>query len=411
VIQISYIAELTQTSPPAVTLVEDDAGYVSACSMLRDSAAGEFWVRQKHHYTWLQRFVNLSGLEAAIAEKTPRHRLADAWQVAIPDWLTDEAIKQQGLLKIPLPDPLPAGDFSDRFLSALISSELAVTALTVKNLAPVVQALCSPEAKAARSQFPFLNPCLDQKLNQWQAQASSGWIKSVVPALREDAQRLWQEVTIARLLRGYPPQFLEYAVPVHRAAYLRNIPLPALIQLPLNDVGVLQASEQIELFFAEAAGTPLVSAKTFSELLAITSGSLAKEFLGLDQLLAQAKFSPTQELITKFREKFKSCPGVSSAKLEQLNQYVVPTRPSVPAAGETWDAARWLQWTLNEYVPFRHWQTLHRKPDAAVEAVVQKFSDWYLQPSNYTAIHGSAESSLVHTLASWKPILSGSGLW
>ena len=409
-LQISYIADLTQTPPTGVILVENDADYVHACAGIRDSGDCTLWVRNKHHYTWLRHFIALAGLEASAAEKTARHILADFWKVVIPDWLADEDIDNQNLLKIPPPGNPSGAGFCDLALGTLVSPELAASAITTRNLASIIEILTASDAKGAIAKYPFLSHCLEQKFTQWQQSGRDLWLPLLLQDLRDHPDRLWQELTICRLLHGYPVKFLEYAVPIHRAAYLNSVPLSALTTLPLNEVAIVQAGEQVDAYFAEVAAAPVASAEQFAELLQATSGLISKEFNFLEKQISQAKFSPQKDLIAAFREKFKNCPGISSFKLEQLRQYIVPDRPLGPDAGETWEAPRWLQWALNEYLPFRHWQTLYDEPDPGVETLVQEFSDWYLQPANYTAIHQDPDTSLVHALASWKSILGGPGL-
>ena len=104
--EISRIGDYSYRLPEGVFLLETDADYVKACHALSEGASGGmsliFWVRKRHHFTWLQKFCEEIRLSVRFTEKTARDLLADAWNVAVPDWLTDEDCAVMKLLDLDL---------------------------------------------------------------------------------------------------------------------------------------------------------------------------------------------------------------------------------------------------------------------------------------------------------------------
>ncbi|MFH1943505.1 MAG: hypothetical protein ABIL68_15490 [bacterium] len=217
-------------------------------------------------------------------------------------------------------------------------------------------------------------------------------------AVRECGKRL-KELTLWLLLARYPAKLLEYVMPAERILLVKTVPLDTLDDMPLHPLSREQASTQIEMFFKEITSS-IKSSTDFAEILKCTSGRLAIEFQMIIGILAQNQFNVSREDIAGVQSKFRSCPGVSLGRMAALERFVKPGRPTLPKGELPWEADHWKRWVVDEYIPYRHWQTLNVHYDEEVEKTVQLFSDWYL--GAYTAVHLDNEKSLVHLLSSWE---------
>jgi len=72
------------------------------------------------------------------------------------------------------------------------------------------------------------------------------------------------------------------------------------------------------------------------------------------------------------------------------------------------DAKAWIDWAVNEYFPYRRWQTLNQRYSQELEKDVQWFSDWYT--NEYASVHHDGGLSLVHTLTQWRDAVVGDDL-
>ncbi len=399
--EISRIGDYSYRLPEGVFLLETDADYVKACHALSEGASGGmsliFWVRKRHHFTWLQKFCEEIRLSVRFTEKTARDLLADAWNVAVPDWLTDEDCAVMKLLDLDLRQERPCR-FEEALLGHFLGAAFRGERLDRDRIGEAVATLARPEIRVLLDRNPVLLRCLREQGQRWVSHADPTWEKTLIENLIDEPERLWQDLSLWALLSGYPEKLLEYVVPLQRAKFLRGIPGEAVKTLPLERKAVEEALTQIEMFFRDV-GEEIVSSDAFRRAVFGASGRLFKEFKLLRDLLTAGRFAPSAEDVRAVREKFRDCPGLDAAELAILDYLVVPPRP-LPADGNAFDnPSAWIAWTEKDYIPYRHWQTKSGHDDAELEKVVQSFSDWYIR--DYATLHQSTAFSLVHALGAF----------
>jgi len=401
-IEVSHIRNYDQPLHEGTMLIESDADYVKVCHALRESFSQKgslkIWVRQRWHFDWLRNFTEQTNIPCTFSEKTPRIILADKWNVTIPEWLDDEIVTDQNLLGMDIEVEYQVG-FGDRMLVSLLGQAFYAEKLDSVNLSEIVTVMTRPEVSGHFNAYPVLSRCFEEKVHAWERRSNQAWVKRVCSDLLNDLEKLWKELTLWSLLGGYPKKLLEYVVTAERALFLQSVPSDAISDLPLHRVAIEQALTQIEMFFKDL-GSSVKSRSDFYEILKCVSGRLGKEFQLITGLLASNRFEVSREDIFHVQEKFKSCPGISGGRLATLYQFVTLKRPSLPEEDESWEADKWISWVVNEYIPYRHWQTQNGHYDAKIEDVVQRFSDWYMK--EYTTIHQDREKSLVHLLNYWE---------
>jgi hypothetical protein len=101
---------------------------------------------------------------------------------------------------------------------------------------------------------------------------------------------------------------------------------------------------------------------------------------------------------TTLKRHFKNCPGLTDARLESLDQWIVPPPPE-PLDDST-DPASWVRWSREQYFDYRWWQIQRDVVDPDLEVLVANFSQWYCE--NYTKVHADPNLSAVQTLAQWR---------
>jgi len=401
-ITVSYIGDLPHSAPDDVLLVESDEDYVRVCMELSRQAKPapirKVWVRSKSHFAWLQDFTEQIEYPANFEEKTARLVLADQWNVQIPDWLDDEIVVEQRLLDLQV-DVEQAARFEERILAHFLGPVFYADQLESTNLVEVVLALNRPEITNNFSKYAVLKRCLVEKIKIWERLSSKKWVRKICTELILDPEKLWKDITLWCLLARYPRKLLEYVLTPDRLLWLQEIPLEAFKDFLLHRGSVEQALTQVEMFFKEI-GSSIKTRDDFHKILKCTSGRLLKEFQLITELLSSGSFDASKQDITEVQEKFRSCPGVSSGKLAALERFVKPKKPSLPEKEALWETEQWIHWGVEEYIPYRHWQTLSHHFDSEVETAVGLFSDWYL--GAYVTIHKDGERSLVYLLNHWE---------
>lgn len=397
-VEISLIGDFGQAVPDDVILVREDKEYVKACVELSKSQHSsnekKIWVRSRNHYTWLQDFAEQIGVPYEINEKTARLILADRWNVTVPEWVDDETVLAQGLLDIEMEKSSPTS-FWIRILSRLLDPVFESATIGAKNLSEIISAIVRDTNSAVFERYPILQHCLQERCNEWADGAADRWVKDVCERLPNNALDTWAQLSVWSVLHGYPTKVLEYVLAPHQLQFVQNVPPEAVAELPVAPSARDQVLTQIRLFF-EGIKSEVTSTEAFQKVLECASGRLLEEFKQIVSLLKSNQFEPRQEDIEQVQEKFQSCPGVSATQLAALAYLVRPKKPVLAKQEMKWADKDWIQWTVDEYLPYRAWQVHAGHYDADLEEMVKRFSEWYV--SEYISIHKNQKDSLILSL-------------
>jgi hypothetical protein len=406
---VSLISDFTGAIPSGTMIVRNDGDYILAAKKICDSAVQkksvEIWVQKKAHYTWLQAFAQSVDLPIEFEEKTPRLILADLWQVTIPDWLKDKQVIEQNLLDIKLPEQ-KYDDFINAMLAALLGECFSKNKLNAKDI-PTLLNIALPDNKLLFHRYTVLHRCLEQKCVQWQKTSNEPWMEKICAALQKDPDLLWQDLSLWLILNAYPEKLLAFELPPHRIALVQQLPPKKLNALQLHDIAVDKASQQVNIFLNDVKKN-IKTTQDLEKIISCCSGKLHTEFVSLTQILQDASLLVDKKLLESIKQKFASCPGVSTINLSSLNSLIVPDIPSIRSDRQHQDVFFWKDWTIKEYIPYRNWLVENNKENIEVENSVSCFSDWYIE--NYTDIHQKIDTSLVHLLSSWSDQISNDKL-
>jgi hypothetical protein len=344
----------------------------------------------------LRTYVDSVALQAQFEEKTPRLILADTWHVKIPDWLTDDQVLGQGLLAVTLPDQHP-GNFTTALLATFLGENFVKKQITVKDI-PGLLTVALPDNQSLFEKYPVLHRCLAERCVGWVENSNLPWLEQVCELLQKESQSFWHDLSLWVLLSGYPEQYLEYELPLHRKTVVQQLAPEKLAGLELNGVAEDEASHQVEVFFNDIE-KQVETSEDLEKIIECCSGRLHIEFDRLVQILQNVSHLVNEAHLDGIKQKFSSCPGVSTADLIKLDTFIVPDLPAILSEGQSWDANRWCDWTMKEYIPYRHWLVENNSVDSGLEETTAAFSDWYID--NYSTIHQDIHASLVHVLTSW----------
>lgn len=390
--RVCLVGGLPIGDKPGVPVVSGTTEYVAACTALRDGPS-EVWVRDRAIFAWLHHFAGIAGLSCDFVELTPKAVLAERWKVEVPAWLDDDAVLACDLLSWDI-EGLPTGTFEDVVLSTVFSPAVCVQSFGPGEAAQVVEAVAKVEQDISGARRGLAGRCLATRCEDW-ARTGEQWVEGFCQGLQDNATGLWRDLTLWALLGRYPPVLLEFAVPLERAALLRQVPLEGLAQMSLEGGGRNQAVAQMETFFKEMADQ-VAGLADFRKIAQYLCGRVREEFVLVQRLLRDRAGALELSDLAGLRELYARCPGVSSVALHGLGRFVVPAVPVLPVAADQMGLSEWMSWSLKAYMPYRWWQFQAGHTDDAVEGHVQAFSDWYV--GEYEGIHKEAEQSLVHAL-------------
>ncbi len=409
-IVVSYVGDLPSSASQGVVVVDNDPEYVAACRLIdqaiHDHGAIEVWTRSRNHFSWLRSFIGQAGVHADFVEKTARSILSERWNVVVPDWISDADILDQRLLELTVSTGTRQS-FETRLLTHFLGPPFAADTLDSQNIADVVMALVEDSREAAFEKYPVLRECLEKKCSQWKEASEQTWVKRICEALPDASITVWQWLSAWSLLRNYPAKLLERILSLDHVSFVRTIPEEAVNDIALEPNTREEALTQIDLLMHDTS-SQVSSSGDFRKVVDWLSGRLPEEFRHVSRLLSSGRFEPTHADIELMEERFRTCPGVSRSQLKSLRHSVRPDYPTLIDASETWDADRWVQWTVNEYTPYRDWQVHNSRFNAELEKTVVRFSDWYVQ--SYVNIQGDMDLGLTHSLSFLATAESRNGL-
>ncbi len=399
--EICFVGSQKGVTPEGTLLVITDRDYVKACKAVNDAANRPkgVWVAQRPHVAWFKAYCNLLDLNCCVRELTSRVILADRWDVTIPDWLNDQRVESEKLLDLDISTE-GVDDFVDVVLGHFLSRSFCSSRLDPEHVSEVLSAVVSSEYKTHSDRYPIISDCLSEKCVQWEENTDQSWMGEFSRSLVDQPDALWHDLTLWALLGHYSDQLIEFVTGPQRVVFLRSIPVGLLSSLRLHPAAVDTAQNQIRLFFNDILQDPVSSTEDLKKVLGTVSRRLAIEFSFVEQILENSSYELQAKDIELVEEVFKTCPGVSSVKIDALDRFVPPARPSEQDAGDAWGGARWLDWSVKEYIPYRQWQIQNKHYERKLEQTVQAFSDWYVD--EYMTIHQDTGKSLVHLLSEWR---------
>jgi hypothetical protein len=397
-VNVEFIGDYDLAFASDIFVVASDSTYVKACDELARGSVQKIWVRSRNHFQWLSAYCQRAGISAICSEKTPRILIADAWGVTLPEWTTDEMVMDEGLLQWSSPTDRQSS-FIDLILSSVLGESMISSELGSNQVVGIVKSIAECENWKTAQDRPLVKNSLRDKSEGWKHRAKATWETRFAAALLEDPEGLWRDLSILAILRKYPEKLTEYLVAKDRIASLSGFPADALAKIPLHTGAVELATGQIEIFFSDVVSS-MKKPDELSSLIGCLSGRLPREFHLLDQTLGRITFDVPGDAIGTVRRVFSECQGVSRSRLDALKRFIRPAKPEFSASTSSWNASAWMKWSIEEYFSYRQWQSATGTVDSDVEAMVQRFSDWYVR--EYTTVHQDGELSLVHLLTGWR---------
>jgi len=398
-INISYIGDLNYNIPHDTFIIQNDKDYINVCKNISSSQVDltniEILVKNKIHFIWLKDFIDQIKIPSSFNEMTARILLGDKWNVNLPDWLLDEDIIDQKLLELDIDYEEKEIGFGDKLLSDLLEPNFKNEVLAATALVDIIKAIINKEKNILIEKYPVLKQCLKNKYEEWSQNSNKEWARETSYLLSKDIKNVWYMLSIWSCLYSYPQKLLEYVLTPEQATYVKKVPITAVKDIQMEPEASEQVITQIDLFFNEIMGQVSTS-EEFQKVIEYTSGILSKEFDYILQILKSKSFSPTKEDIKKVYDKFKSCPGLSESKLYYIYNFIEPDFPTLISSEENWDSAKWINWTVKEYIPYRKWQINNQKYDEELEKTITRFSDWVI--NEYPSIHKNTNLSLIHFL-------------
>ncbi len=396
-IRIYYIGSLPIKPDKNDLLVESDEAYTDLCKKLSTTfdQVLVIWVRKRNHFTWLQDYINQIDMDVSFKEQTPGLLITEKWNITIPEWLTDNQIIEEGLLDFKIDSPKDTVSFKTRFLSYLIDPVFQDIVLSEKNLSELINVINEDQNIVELNKSKLLTMCLEKKCEDWIKNSHASWVNELCERLIQDKSMLWHILSLKKSLNTYPKELLEYVLSPEQIHFTQKVPFTAISEINLEGKAKQQSLQQIELFFKSNLHN-IKNNEEFTKYINYCTGKFQEEFHSLIEVLDNKSFTVVTANIELIMEKFNSFPGITHAQLASLIYYVKPSRPTIVGDADELEAHEWINWTINEYLPYRDWQVHNGFFDEEVEESVKTFSSWYFK--EYISVQNDSRYNQISSL-------------
>jgi hypothetical protein len=319
----------------------------------------------------------------------------------IPNAVTDEQIIKSGLLDIKTP-AMPNTSFEDFLIMNCFGKFLT----TPNGLYHVDEILASFDVEQWQRSMsrPLLRDLFQDRMRMYRQQFLNQGKHAEIKLLEwiNISPKVYiQHLFALKVLRGYPS---EIGKKVFDEVYPELLKLNLdLRRVPITMTGNERTITEIRLYLQNILVNP--ESKKFHELLDEVSGLLEIEFVTIHRLLEEGKIELTDDDIKQIRSKFAplaQSPYIKNA-LADLDMLIPCKPPSDPEPD--WDVAKWLQWVLEEYLPYRYWLENTGQLNDQIGEIANCYAEWFYK--NYSDLLFHSEYMAWRSLLNLKDQIKG----
>lgn len=358
-------------------VVHSVSDYVDTCLQIFHSVHNKITlnvlVRDSTCFKWLSRLKEQYGTQyIEIQENSPRDALKRQWHLDhLPDDVTDRAILEANLLDLGIA-PKEGESFENIILENFFSGLLTYPELPIGKLVELLENLVTDKWQNNKK-VPLIFRQYEKRLDEWSGKRKEKEFEEVIEDLRNDPKLLQQQLMNYKVVKNYPSELGERILG-EKYDIFHRLPLD-LNDLRIDRSNVERALHEIEIFLSNEIETK--TPEDLETLLTILSGELSIEFDVIRKDIYNMGNAITKELIEKVRDKFSTISDQISTDLKELDLLIPPIKPSEPQ--NSWNAEEWINWAINEYLPYQFWLEERNEYDEEIASYSEKFGDWFFK--------------------------------
>lgn len=356
-------------------VVHSVSDYVDTCLQIVHSIHNKVTlnvlVRDSTCFKWLSKLKVQYGTNyIEILKNSPREAIKRQWHLEhLPDDVTDRAILETRLLESEVVSK-EGESFENIILESFYSNILTYPELPIARLTELLEDLVTRGWHNKRK-IPLIFRQYEKRLDEWKEKRKEKEFETVIEDLRNDPKLLQQQLMNYKVVKNYPSELGERILG-EKYDVFRRLPLD-LNDLKIERPSVEKTIHEIEIFLHNEI--EVKTPEDLKTLLTILSGELSVEFEATKKAIYNLGSVITKELIEKVEDKFAAISDQISADLKELDLLIPPIKPSEPQ--NSWNAEEWINWAINEYLPYQFWLEERNKYDEEVASYAEKFGDWF----------------------------------
>lgn len=322
-----------------------------------------------------------------------RKALADMWQLALPEELTNEEIIHKGLLDLDV-QTQPGQSFADILLSHFYTPYLSDKTFPFTQIPSFLETV-EMKSWQANQADPLLARILHQRMDLWQQEAHTIEQRRLIELFSADPLNLEKQLIAFRVLQPYPT--------LGEMLLGENFSLFKVLKLSLND---LEVEEEVipETILQVTYHLNKHDPQTIKEVGALidqVSGLLWVEFETIERQLLEHQECISTELLDKLEDKFESLAYRTTRRMKSLRGLIRPTKPTTPEMD--WGFDQMISWATETYLPYQAWCSMQEQFDPELYQIGDKFSEWLI--AKWNDLHSNSKRMVFNILPNITPIL------
>lgn len=348
---------------------------------------------------WLAVLQRRYGKEIVdIEEISLRRQLSKQIGISIPDSVTDQQIKESGLLDLSI--PAPANISFDEYLLEVFFGAFLISDGGMKRIGEIATNY-EPDQWEAALKRPLVRELYFKTLKQTrsllEAEKRDGEI-ALLDWLEQSPQVLIRNLSALKMLLSYPETI---GKKLFGAAFsdIMNLRLD-FRKISTISRGNERVLDEIRVFLSESNPSTI---EEFGHLIDQMSGLLEIEFTTIYQILQKGQLDIDSGLVERIRGKFKSIQDIPYIfqKLTELDLLITCSKPSLPQS--EWTDEEWVQWAVDSYLPYRFWLENTGQLNDEIAEIAGSYSDWFFENYGQLKYHSKRMA--------WKWLLGISNEW
>jgi GTPase SAR1 family protein len=354
-------------------------GYKLVVDCIKSKNSAKIIVHDATAFAWLRRISEkYTETTFEVKEIRPCTLLAEKFGFIVPSDVTDEEVVELNLLDFQVEKGL---SFTDFILSKFVSPIMCSEAMPQENLSNLTAAICKDEIQVSL-QKRLIQREFERKIENWLKNAKSEHEKEVIELLLENPKELKRVLSLYAVLANYPKEVGERAAGKILNSIRSIGVIPSSIKIDSADTDT--AFSNIEIFINTEFKNG-ISQFDALKIIEWASGLVPEEFGILAKTLEQSPNVLTIEVLKSLEKKFSDVLQEIQPELRKLSLQLKPSIPKPPES--SWDAAKMLEWAIQQYLPYHFWLEETNNEDSEVSNQSELFSDWLF--SNFVNIRSN----------------------
>ena len=322
---------------------------------------------------------------------SPRQEFIKLYKLEVPDYITDIDIVNAGILQNPDSLQRRVGlDFESFIMANYVAEDLAFERFPVNRLINILEKVEFASFENNRSKS-LVSKVIELRTNQWKENASAAWVNNLIDRFVESPQKLYEDLSTYLLVSRYPSSIAQVAI--------GDIVLDFAKARFDNDdyynqsIDYSKVRKEIEIYLNSLSEVHLEYGN-LSQLIDMVSGYFLEEFDSIVRLLKDNVNIIDQDLVEKALIKFRPIEQLVTDYDEKINSIMPPVKPCAPS--ESFNLQNWLNWSINQYLPYRFWVEDNDKYDESVDNYSAAYGEWIYK--NYNLLLSSEKNMVFNTV-------------